>query len=58
VIHRATLRAQAQETLACAYLSFTVLVGLVPNAAVGWWWADPVVALLMVPWLVKEGLAF
>jgi divalent metal cation (Fe/Co/Zn/Cd) transporter len=49
------LRAEAKETLACAYLSFTLLLGLVANAALGWWWADPVAALLMVPWLVKEG---
>lgn len=49
------LRAEAKETLACAYLSLTLLVGLTLNAAVGWWWADPVAALLMVPWLVREG---
>ncbi|HUF78977.1 MAG TPA: cation transporter [Thermoanaerobaculia bacterium] len=51
----AALRAEAQETLACSYLSFTLLLGLVANAAAGWWWADPAAALLMVPWLVKEG---
>lgn len=50
------LRAEARETLACAYLSLTLLLGLTLNAAVGWWWADPVAALLMVPWLVREGL--
>jgi divalent metal cation (Fe/Co/Zn/Cd) transporter len=51
----AALRAEAKETLACAYLSLTLLLGLVANALAGWWWADPVAALLMVPWLVKEG---
>lgn len=50
------LRAEAKETLACSYLSFALLLGLVANAAMGWWWADPVAALLMVPWLVHEGL--
>jgi divalent metal cation (Fe/Co/Zn/Cd) transporter len=50
------LRAEAKETLACSYLSFTLLVGLVANAAAGWWWADPLAALLMVPWLAREGL--
>jgi len=50
------LRAEARETLACAYLSFALLIGLVLNAALGWWWADPVAALAMVPWLVVEGL--
>ena len=51
-----SLRAEAKETLACSYLSLTLLVGLLANAAAGWWWADPVAALLMVPWLVREGL--
>jgi divalent metal cation (Fe/Co/Zn/Cd) transporter len=50
------LRAEAKETLACSYLSLTLLLGLVANASAGWWWADPVAALLMVPWLVKEGI--
>ncbi|MCG6962882.1 MAG: cation transporter [Acidobacteria bacterium] len=50
------LRAEAKETLACSYLSFTLLLGLVCNAAAGWWWADPLAALLMVPWLVREGI--
>jgi divalent metal cation (Fe/Co/Zn/Cd) transporter len=55
-IGSAALRAEAKETLACSYLSLTLLLGLVANAAAGWWWADPGAALLMVPWLVKEGL--
>jgi len=50
------LRAEAKETLACSYLSFTLLLGLVCNAVAGWWWADPLAALLMVPWLVREGI--
>ncbi len=50
------LAAEAKETLACSYLSFCLLAGLAANAALGWWWADPVAALLMVPWLVHEGL--
>lgn len=49
------LRAEAKETLACSYLSFALLMGLVARATLGWWWADPVAALAMVPWLVKEG---
>jgi divalent metal cation (Fe/Co/Zn/Cd) transporter len=55
-IGSAALRAEAKETLACSYLSFTLILGLVANAAAGWWWADPIAALLMVPWLIKEGM--
>jgi divalent metal cation (Fe/Co/Zn/Cd) transporter len=54
-IGSAALRAEAKETLACSYLSFTLLVGLGANALFGWWWADPTAALLMVPWLIREG---
>ena len=50
-----SLAAEAKETLACSYLSATLLVGLVLNATAGWWWADPAAALAMVPWLVREG---
>ena len=50
------LLADAAESLFCAYLSATVLVGLILNAALGWWWADPVAALLVVPLVIKEGL--
>ncbi|NJD11167.1 MAG: hypothetical protein FIB01_12295 [Gemmatimonadetes bacterium] len=49
------LRAEAKETLACAWLSVALLFGLGAHAALGWWWADPVAALAMVPWLVREG---
>lgn len=48
------LAAEAKETLACAYLSACLLAGLALNAALGWWWADPVAALAMVPWLLHE----
>ena len=47
---------EAKETLACAVLSLTLLIGLVANAALGWWWLDAVTALLLVPWLLREGL--
>jgi divalent metal cation (Fe/Co/Zn/Cd) transporter len=33
-----------------------LLLGLVAHATAGWWWADPVAALCMVPWLIKEGM--
>lgn len=47
--------ADAAETRACVYLSAVVLVGLVLNAALGWWWADPIAALGVVFFLVREG---
>lgn len=50
------LRADAYETIACAWLSLTTLVGLVLNASFGWSWADPVAALILVPLIVREGL--
>jgi len=50
------LYAEAKETLACSYLSLTLFLGLAGNAILGWWWTDPVAALLMTPWLVREGL--
>lgn len=47
---------EAKETVACSYLSFTLLIGLAANAVLGWWWLDAVTALLLVPWLIREGL--
>jgi divalent metal cation (Fe/Co/Zn/Cd) transporter len=54
-IASAALRAEAKESLACMYLAVAVLVGLEAHALFGWWWADPVAALAMVPWLLSEG---
>ena len=51
-----SVAAEAKETLACSYLSVTLLVGLTANALLGWWWLDPLTALLLVPWLLREGL--
>ena len=50
------LAADAQQTTLCAYLSAILLGGLALNAALGWWWADPVAALVMVPIIAKEGV--
>jgi divalent metal cation (Fe/Co/Zn/Cd) transporter len=47
--------ADSAETWACVYLSAVVLAGLALNALFGWWWADPVAALAVVGFLVKEG---
>ncbi len=50
------LRADAYETIACAWLSLTTLAGLALNATLGWAWADPLAALVLVPLIVREGL--
>jgi len=50
------LRAEARQTSLCAYLSIIGLAGLLLNAALGWWWADPVAALCMVPIIASEGI--
>jgi divalent metal cation (Fe/Co/Zn/Cd) transporter len=50
------LEAEARQTSLCAYLSVIGLVGVALNAAVGWWWADPVAALIMVPIIAQEGI--
>jgi divalent metal cation (Fe/Co/Zn/Cd) transporter len=41
----AATTSESRQTMLCAYLSAGLLVGLVANAAAGWWWADPIVAL-------------
>ena len=51
-----TLRADSRETLLCAWLSAALLGGLVVNAAFGWSWADPVAALAIAAFAVKEGV--
>ena len=43
------------ETWVCVYLSFTLLAGVGLNAAFGWWWADAVGALAMLPVILWQG---
>jgi divalent metal cation (Fe/Co/Zn/Cd) transporter len=50
-----SLDADASQTNLCTYLSAVVLVGLVLNAALGWWWADPVAALALAALAAREG---
>lgn len=50
------LTADARQTDLCAWLSAILLGGLVLNALAGWWWADPVAALVMTPIIAREGL--
>jgi divalent metal cation (Fe/Co/Zn/Cd) transporter len=49
------VEADSRQTWACASLSAVVLAGLVLNLLVGWWWADPIAALGVVAFLVREG---
>jgi divalent metal cation (Fe/Co/Zn/Cd) transporter len=50
------LRAEVRQTEICVILSAILLAGLAAHALLGWWWADPVAALAMVPWITWEGL--
>jgi divalent metal cation (Fe/Co/Zn/Cd) transporter len=50
------LMADAKQTEFCTYLSAILLGGLLLNALFGWWWADPLAALVMVPIIAKEGI--
>ncbi len=50
------MHADSRQTDICAYLSAILLGGLVLNALLGWWWADPVAGLIMTPIIAKEGV--
>lgn len=50
------LMADSKQTELCTYLSAILLGGLLLNAFFGWWWADPIAALIMVPIIAKEGV--
>jgi divalent metal cation (Fe/Co/Zn/Cd) transporter len=47
--------ADSKQTLLCTYLSAVLLVGLGVNTLFGWWWADPIAALIIAAVAVKEG---
>jgi divalent metal cation (Fe/Co/Zn/Cd) transporter len=50
------MRADSRQADFCTYLSAILLGGLLLNALAGWWWADPVAGLVMVPIIAKEGV--
>jgi divalent metal cation (Fe/Co/Zn/Cd) transporter len=50
------LEAETRQTEVCAYLSAILLLGLGLNAWLGWWWADPIAGLIMVPLIAWEGV--
>ena len=50
------MQADSRQTDFCTYLSAILLGGLLLNAVAGWWWADPIAGLVMVPIIAKEGV--
>jgi divalent metal cation (Fe/Co/Zn/Cd) transporter len=54
-LHSAATVKEGAQNMVCAYLSVALLVGLLANALAGWWWADPVVALVIAAVAVNEG---
>lgn len=55
-IDSAAMWADAKQTEICTYLSAILVGGLLLNALLGWWWADPVAGLVMVPIIAREGV--
>jgi divalent metal cation (Fe/Co/Zn/Cd) transporter len=51
----AATRAEGRQNMLCAYLSGALLIGLGANALAGWWWADPITALVIAAAAVREG---
>jgi hypothetical protein len=51
-----TAVADSKQTLLCTYLSAVLLVGLVLNSTLGWWWADAGAALVIAAIAVREGI--
>ena len=54
-IESAALKADAACSVTCAYMSLTLLAGLLLNRFLGWWWADPLAGLTLVYFLIREG---
>ena len=54
-LNNPVLKTEGRVTLIDAYLAAAVLLGLVLNAALGWWWADPLAGLVIVFYGIKEG---
>lgn len=55
-LNSSAMMKDSKQTDICTYLSAILLGGLGLNAAFGWWWADPVAAIVMLPIIVKEGI--
>jgi divalent metal cation (Fe/Co/Zn/Cd) transporter len=55
-LNSGALHADSRQTDICAYLSAILLGGLLLNALLHWWWADPAAALVMAPIIGREGV--
>ena len=55
-LESASAVADSRQTLVCAWLSAALLVGLLLDAGLGWWWADPVAGLAIAAFAVREGV--
>jgi cation diffusion facilitator family transporter len=55
-LNSGAMQADSRQTDLCAYLSAILLGGLIVNALFGWWWADPVAGLVMIPIIVRESI--
>jgi divalent metal cation (Fe/Co/Zn/Cd) transporter len=51
-----SLKADSVQTILCTYMSAFLLVGLVANSLLGWWWADPIAGLAIAALAVREGI--
>ncbi|WP_243075533.1 cation diffusion facilitator family transporter [Microbacterium sp. SS28] len=52
----ATAVADSKQTLICTYLSAAVLIGLLLNSILGWWWADAIAGLVIAGFAIREGI--
>jgi divalent metal cation (Fe/Co/Zn/Cd) transporter len=54
-LHSSATKSEGRQNVLCAYLSAALLVGLSANALLGWWWADPIAALVIAGVAAREG---
>lgn len=54
-LHSAATVKEGAQNMVCAYLSVALLFGLLGNALLGWWWADPAAALVIAAVALREG---
>jgi divalent metal cation (Fe/Co/Zn/Cd) transporter len=53
-LHSSAGASEARQTVLCTYMAATLLAGLTANAVLGWWWADPVAALGIAAFALRE----